>query len=110
MKAVMLEVGRWFMGCMMFVTIITNARAELNAITGIETSHTGSLLTLRIPMRQVPAVLPVSFSTAAPPRIVLDFPDTLNATGQTRRVFDTGELRHVDLVQAAGRTRIMLFW
>ena len=108
MKAVMLEVGRWFMGCMMFVIMITNARAELNAITGIEASHTGSVLTLRIPMRQALSAPPGSFSTAAPPRIVLDFPDTLNATGQTRRVFDAGELRHVDLVQAAGRTRIVL--
>ena len=108
MKVVMLEAGRWFMGCMMAVIMITNARAELNAITGIEASHTGSVLTLRIPMRQALAAPPGSFSTAAPPRIVLDFPDTLNATGQTRRVFDAGELRHVDLVQAAGRTRIVL--
>ena len=92
MKVVMLEAGRWFMGCMMFVIVITNARAELNAITGIEASHTGSVLTLRIPMRQAPAAPPGSFSSAAPPRIVLDFPDTLNATGQTRRVFDAGIL------------------
>lgn len=108
MNAVRVEAVRWFMGWVMFVIMITNAGAEINAITGIEASHTGSVVTLRIPMRQAPAALPSSFSTVAPPRIVLDFPDTLNATGQTRRVFDTGELRHADLVQAAGRTRIVL--
>ena len=108
MKAVSLQAGRWFVGCMMFLIMITNAHAEPNAITGIEASHAGSVLTLRISLRQVPVALPASFSTASPPRIVLDFPDTLNATGQTRRVFDAGELRHADLVQAAGRTRIVL--
>jgi type IV pilus assembly protein PilQ len=96
------------MVCMLIVLMITNARAELNAITGIEAIHNGSALTLRIPMRQAPAELPGSFSTTSPPRIVLDFPDTLNATGQTRRVFDAGELRYADLIQAAGRTRIVL--
>jgi type IV pilus assembly protein PilQ len=108
MKAMMLDAARWFMVCIIFVIMIANARAELNAITGIEANHDGSVLTLRIPMRHTPAVLPGSFSTAYPPRIVLDFPDTLNATGQTRQVFDTGELRYADLVQAAGRTRIVL--
>jgi len=108
MKAMTLGAGRWCMVCMLIVFMITNARAELNAITGIEAIHNGSALTLRIPMRQAPAELPGSFSTASPPRIVLDFPDTLNATGQTRRVFDAGELRYADLIQAAGRTRIVL--
>lgn len=108
MKAVTLDAGRWFMVGIIFAIMTANARAELNAITGIEATHNGSVVTLRIPMRQTPAVLPGSFSTASPPRIVLDFPDTLNATGQTRRVFDTGELRYADLVQAAGRTRIVL--
>ncbi len=108
MSVVKVEAGRWFMGCMMFLIMITNACAEPNAITGIETTHTGSAVTLRIPMRHAPAALPGSFSTVAPPRIVLDFPETLNVTGQTRRVFDAGELRHADLVHAAGRTRIVL--
>ena len=108
MKAMTLGAGRWCMVCMLIVLMITNARAELNAITGIEAIHNGSALTLRIPMRQAPAELPGSFSTTSPPRIVLDFPDTLNATGQTRRVFDAGELRYADLIQAAGRTRIVL--
>ncbi len=110
MSVVKVEAGRWFMGCMMILIMImiTNACAEPNAITGIETTHTGSVVTLRIPMRHAPAALPGSFSTVAPPRIVLDFPDTLNVTGQIRRVFDAGELRHADLVHAAGRTRIVL--
>ena len=104
----------WIRGCWMvcltglIAGAITDARAEQNAITSIEASHTGSVLTVRIPLRQVPAALPGSFSTVSPPRIVLDFPETLNATGQTRRVFDAGELRHADLVQASGRTRVVL--
>lgn len=104
----------WLRHCWMLCLIgliggtIADARSEQNAITGIEASHAGSLLTVRIPMRRAPAGVPGSFSTVSPPRIVLDFPDTLNAMGKARRVFDTGELRHADLVQAAGRTRIVL--
>ncbi len=108
MKAVTLDAVRWLMSCITLVFMIAGAKAEPNAITGIEAGHTGSLLTLRITMRQAPVALPGSFSTIAPPRIVLDFPDTLNAIGQTRRVFDEGELRHADLVQAAGRTRVVI--
>ncbi|MEO0313871.1 MAG: hypothetical protein RI928_327 [Pseudomonadota bacterium] len=108
MKAVTLDAVRWLMGCITLVFMIAGAKAEPNAITGIEAGHAGSLLTLRITMRQAPVALPGSFSTIAPPRIVLDFPDTLNAIGQTRRVFDEGELRHADLVQAAGRTRVVI--
>ncbi len=108
MKAVTLDAVRWLMSCITLVFVIAGAKAEPNAITGIEAGHTGSLLTLRITMRQAPVALPGSFSTIAPPRIVLDFPDTLNAIGQTRRVFDEGELRHADLVQAAGRTRVVI--
>jgi type IV pilus assembly protein PilQ len=108
MKAVTLDAVRWLMSCITLVFMIASAKAEPNAITGIEAGHTGSLLTLRITMRQAPVALPGSFSTIAPPRIVLDFPDTLNVIGQTRRVFDEGELRHADLVQAAGRTRVVI--
>ena len=108
MRAVSLEAVRWLIGCITLAFMIAGARAEPNAITGIEAGHTGSLLTLRITLRQALVALPGSFSTNAPPRIVLDFPDTLNATRQTRQVFDEGELRHADLVQAAGRTRVVI--
>ena len=101
MRAVILQAARWLMGFISLAFMIAGVRAESNAVTAITAGHTGSLLTLRIAMRQAPVALPGSFSTTSPPRIVLDFPDTLNATGQTRRVFDEGELRHADIVQAA---------
>ena len=108
MRTMTLRAARWFMGCISVAFMIAGVRAESNAINAIEASHVGSRLTLRIALRQAPVALPGSFSTTSPPRIVLDFPDTLNATGQTRRVFDEGELRHADIVQAAGRTRVVI--
>ena len=108
MRTMTLRAARWFMGCISVAFMIAGVRAESNAINAIEASHAGSRLTLRIALRQAPVALPGSFSTTSPPRIVLDFPDTLNATGQTRRVFDEGELRHADIVQAAGRTRVVI--
>ena len=110
MNAMRARMHRWhFIGLLALIMLmIAEVRAEQNALTGIEVSQTGSALSLRMTMRQPLTALPGSFSTVSPPRIVLDLPQTLNASGQTRRVFDIGELRHVDLVQAAGRTRIVL--
>lgn len=81
--------------------------AETNAITSIQATQEGKRQHLRLSFRQVP-VQPSSFSTPNPPRLVLDFPDTSNATGHARQLLDTGDLRHVDIVQVSGRTRLVL--
>jgi type IV pilus assembly protein PilQ len=100
----------WWSICLLglMAVMISDVRAEANAITGVEASQSGAVLLVRVMMRQAPAALPGSFSTTGPARIVLDFPDTLNATGQTRRNVEAGELRHVDLVQSSSRTRLVL--
>jgi len=84
------------------------ARAEPNAITEIQAVREGPVQQLRLSFRRAPAIEASNFSTPSPPRLVLDFADTLNATGHARQVLDTGDLRHVDIVQVSGRTRLVL--
>ena len=79
-----------------------------NAITAIDLSRSGNQQHLHIRFKQSPASISSSFSTQNPPRLVLDFAGTSNATGQVRRVIDTGDVRHVDIIQGAGRTRLVL--
>ncbi len=79
-----------------------------NVIEAVDALREGGRQLLRIRMRQALPAVPASFSTGTPPRVVIDLPDTVNALGQSRRKLDVGELRSVDLVQAGGRTRLVL--
>lgn len=87
---------------------LTHAEQSGNAIQAVDALREGSRQVLRLRLKQVAPVSPLSFATTAPPRVVLDLTDTLNATGQTRRLLDVGDLRSVDLVQAKGRLRVVL--
>jgi len=84
------------------------ANQNLNAITAIDVARSGAQQELHISFKQLPTITPLSFVTQNPPRVVLDFAETANATGQLRRVLDSGDLRHVDVIQVGGRTRIVL--
>ncbi len=97
--------GLWILGFMMHVCLV---RAEPNAMTDIQAARDGNQAQLKLTFKQVPVAEPSSFSTTSPPRLVLDFADTQNATGRTRRLLDIGDLRHVDIVQVAGRTRLVI--
>ena len=93
---------------LMWASSVGVARAEPNAITEIQAVREGALQQLKLSFRRAPAADASNFSTPNPPRLVLDFADTLNATGHARQVLDTGDLRHVDIVQVSGRTRLVL--
>jgi type IV pilus assembly protein PilQ len=43
-----------------------------------------------------------------PARLVIDLPDTTNATSTSRQSIEIGDLRHLDIVQAGPRTRVVL--
>ncbi len=98
---------RWL--CLLaLVTSVCAARAEPNAITEIRAIRDGAQQQLKLTFKRTPAAEPSSFSTPNPPRLVLDFADTQNATGLARQLLDMGDLRHVDIVQVSGRTRLVL--
>jgi type IV pilus assembly protein PilQ len=91
------------------VGVIGNsALAEENAIERVEALSQQGQSSLRIQLASPVQGAPQSFATAVPPRIVLDFSDTTNATGQARFWLESGDFRSVDLVQVAGRTRLVL--
>lgn len=79
-----------------------------HAITAIDLSKSGNQQHLHIRFQQSPGTISSSFTTLNPPRLVLDFAGTSNATGQVRRVIDSGDVRHVDIIQGEGRTRLVL--
>jgi type IV pilus assembly protein PilQ len=51
---------------------------------------------------------PASFSVANPARVALDLPGTVNAVGRNMVELNQGDLRSVNIVQAQGRSRVVL--
>lgn len=96
--------------------MLSTAMAEQNSITAIALERDAQQIVIAVSLKQTPTQQPVGFSTVSPPRIVLDLADTSNATDQTRKQFDASELqgdlraelRHIDIVQAGSRTRLVL--
>jgi type IV pilus assembly protein PilQ len=52
--------------------------------------------------------VPQGFAVTNPPRIAIDLPDTVNATGRNQIDAGEGDLRSVSVVQTANRTRLVM--
>ncbi|WP_373922604.1 type IV pilus secretin PilQ [Pseudoduganella sp. SL102] len=84
------------------------ARAQAgNAIESVTASRQGANVIVKIALGHAPAAAPVSFATANPPRIALDFGKTSNATGKTAQDIEVGDVRSVNAVQAGDRSRLV---
>jgi len=84
------------------------AQAQANAIESITANQQGANVVLNIAMRNAPAKAPLGFAITNPARIALDFGATSNATGKSTHEINLGDLRSVNVVQAAERTRLVL--
>ena len=87
---------------------VSMSHAETNALRAVEVSREGARLVLRLQLKHALATMPQSFSTMTPPRLVIDLPDTTNATSTTRQSIEIGDVRHLDIVQAGSRTRVVI--
>ena len=84
------------------------AQAQANAIESITANQQGANVVLNIAMKNAPAKAPLGFAITNPARIALDFGATSNATGKSTQEINLGDLRSVNVVQAAERTRLVL--
>ncbi len=82
--------------------------AETNRIEAIDVTGQGGQVVVKITLAQPLANPPASFSINNPPRIALDFPDTVNALGRNSQEVNEGELRSLNIVQVGSRTRLVL--
>ncbi|MDR2325713.1 MAG: type IV pilus secretin PilQ [Acidovorax sp.] len=82
----------WAGGAIEAVTAFTQAGGEV----------------LRIDFSEPLSALPTGFATQSPPRVALDFVQTTNGLGQTMFPIAKGLLGTVQVVEAAGRTRVVL--
>jgi type IV pilus assembly protein PilQ len=97
----------------LLMLIVTGAAqpvgAQENAIEAIEVSpQQGGKTVLKVTLKAPPPAPPAGFSIVNPPRIAFDFPNTTNALGRSTQDVAGGDVRRINVVQASGRTRMVL--
>jgi type IV pilus assembly protein PilQ len=84
------------------------AQAAANSIERVDATQTGTSVVLTIQMKAPVGGIPASFSVANPARIAIDLPQTSSNLGRNLVEINQGDLRSVNVVQAQGRSRIVL--
>ncbi|MFH1872188.1 MAG: type IV pilus secretin PilQ [Pseudomonadota bacterium] len=85
----------------------TSIAAE-NSIKQIQVRRDGDQVLLKVQMAAPLKALPGNWSVVEPPRVVLDFPDTDNQSGQSTQQVAEGDLRSLNIVQTEKLTRLVL--
>lgn len=83
------------------------AWAEI-AIEGVTGTLQAGAEVVRIELSEPLAAVPTGFATQSPARIALDFPGATNAMGRSLVELNQGNLKSANVVQATGRSRVVL--
>jgi type IV pilus assembly protein PilQ len=82
--------------------------AQENSIDAFEVNQIGGKVVVRVTTKEPLRNVPPNFAVASPARIAFDFPNTVNALGRATQDIAQGELRSMNVVQGADRTRLVL--
>ena len=82
--------------------------AAENSIKQIQVGQEGDKVLLKVQMSAPLKSLPGNWSVVEPPRVVFDFPETDNQSGQSSQKILTGDLKSLNLVQTDKLTRLVL--
>lgn len=82
--------------------------AAENSIKRIQVGRDGDQVLLKVQMAGPLKNLPGNWSVVEPPRVVIDFPETDNQSGQTTQQVATGDLKSLNVVQTEKLTRLVL--
>ena len=89
----------------LFLSFGALAGGDISAVSG---SVQAGVETLRIDFSEPIESSPTGFATQSPARIALDFQGVGNSTGKSGHDINLGNLKSVNIVQAGGRSRIVL--
>src|SRR3954452_7180252 len=87
---------------------MARAQAPAHAIEGFEVVQQGGKTIVRITTKEPLRSAPPNFAVANPARIAFDFANTANGLGRSSQDISQGELRSMNVVQGAERTRLVL--
>src|SRR5256885_9150499 len=97
-----------FYGLTLWLAGIGAVLAQANSIESFDVTQQGGKVVVRITTKEPLKSPPPNFAVANPARIALDFPNTVNALGKASQDIGQGELRSMNIVQGADRTRLVL--
>jgi type IV pilus assembly protein PilQ len=95
-------------GIALWLAGIGLALAQANAIEGFDVTEQAGKVVVRITTKEALRSVPPNFAVATPARIAFDFPNTANGLGRASQDIGQGELRSMNVVQGAERTRLVL--
>ena len=90
------------------VGIGTAIAQTTNSIEGFDVAQQAGAIVVRVTTREPLQGVPPNFTVANPARIAFDFPKTVNALGRNAQEIGQGELRSMNLIQAADKSRLVL--
>ncbi len=83
-----------------------DAQNSIQAVN-VSTSPDGKMV-LAVTLKNPPASSPGHFSATNPARLAFDFRGTVNGLGKSIQEVNQGDVRNINIVQAGGRTRIVV--
>lgn len=90
---------------LLFSASWAQAQVSIEAVTG---SLQSGVEVIKVDLSQAPTELPTGFAIQSPARIALDFPNVMSSMGRSTIEINQGNLKSVSVVQAGGRSRVVL--
>ena len=84
------------------------AAAQTNSIENFEVLEQAGKIVVRITTKEPLTGIPPNFAVTNPARLAFDFANTANALGRSTQDIGQGDLRSMNVVQGADRTRLVL--
>ena len=97
-----------FGGFLLAVFSANAQEAPQNSIEAMIVAQQAGVLNVKLTFKEPLTAVPAGFSVARPARIALDFANTTNGLGKNSQTYNEGDLKSVNIVQAEGRTRLVL--
>jgi type IV pilus assembly protein PilQ len=91
-----------------WLTLSGGLLAAENSIRQVQVRNDGDQVLLKVQMAAPLKSLPGNWSIVEPPRVVFDFPETDNQTGQSSQQIAVGDLKSLNLAQTDKLTRLVL--
>ena len=99
--------GRVLAGLVLLLGWAASASAA-NVLSKVSASTQGGDIVMQLQFAEPLSALPPGFAIDKPARIVLDFPGVSSGLGRSTVPFDQGNLRSVNVVEAQGRSRVVV--
>ncbi len=84
---------------------LSAAQNTLNNVSVAEGQNQSQVI--KIVLKDALDIMPVSFTTSNPHRLVLDFPNAANSLGRVQETLNIGAIKNYQIVQSGDRTRVV---